>query len=730
MTGEKTTFQKRDAGSGLPHAKEMKDVQDQLMNAGNISFLIFGVPAIASSLYRAVEVGWHWIMLFHVAIYALIFAVVLLRRHLSTAFKGWVLLGAAFVAGCAGVVTWGLTGLGIILLILSAVLGTLLFGPRVGVLLTLGGLTAISMTGLSVYFGVVTFDFPIAAYAEAPSSWLSAFAGFALVMAILISNMKMLHGSLNQTVRNLKDHAIMLQSTNNDLKEEILSRKNAEEALRKSEARFRSIAESAMDWIFCKDKDFRYIYVNPAMTRQMALRLPDVLGKKATDVFEKESAKRIDLMDAPVLEGRISEEEIPLKIQGQTRTFHMVKVPLQDEYGYFAGISGIARDITDKKKMEEEIARAEKLDSIGVLAGGVAHDFNNLLLGIQGNVSLLLLDMDKNHEYYEKLRNIEAHVQDASKLTSQLLGLARGGKYEVKVVDTNDIIRRTASMFGRTRKEIRMRLDLPGTCPVEVDRGQIEQVLLNLLVNAWQAMPGGGDITISCEKVLLDQDAVAPYGVASGDWARICITDTGMGMDEEILPRIFDPFFTTKEKALGTGLGLSSADAIIKNHGGFITVKSKKGAGSTFCVHLPWAQSEPQGTQEAPQELVRGSETVLLVDDEGFILETGSEILKALGYKVIVAPSGPRALAIYESRQREIALVILDLIMPGMPGAEVFKGLKKINPHVLVLLASGYSMDGQANEILRNGGRGFIQKPFSIEQLSHKMRDILDKDKG
>jgi CheY-like chemotaxis protein len=369
------------------------------------------------------------------------------------------------------------------------------------------------------------------------------------------------------------------------------------------------------------------------------------------------------------------------------------------------------------------------MEAIGNLAGGIAHDFNNILMGMQGNASLMLLNMDAKHPFFEKVKSIERYVESGAALTKQLLGFARGGKYEVKATDLNDLVGKTARMFGRTKKEINIHtFGFKKVWNVEVDQSQIEQVLLNLFVNAWHAMPGGGDLYLETENVIIDESFLKPYRVDPGTYVCISVTDTGVGMNKATQQRVFEPFFTTKEMGRGTGLGLASAYGIVKNHGGFIEVDSEPGNGATFHIYLPASEKEVEDETETGEEVLRGDEMVLLVDDEQMIIEVGQEILKTLGYQVMVAMSGREALDIYCNHPQKIDLVILDMIMPGLSGGETYDQLRAFDADAKVLLCSGYSLSGQANEILERGCDGFIQKPFKLRELSVKMREILDKD--
>ena len=367
------------------------------------------------------------------------------------------------------------------------------------------------------------------------------------------------------------------------------------------------------------------------------------------------------------------------------------------------------------------------MESIGTLAGGIAHDFNNILMGIQGNASLMLLKIESDHPNYEKIKNIETYVQNGTELTKQLLGFARRGKYLIRATDLNEIIDKSSSLFARTKKEIRVHATLlEDLWPAEVDRGQIEQVLLNLYVNAWQAMANGGDLYLQTENVILDRSYVKPYKVEPGRYIKISVSDTGVGIDKETQERIFEPFFTTKEMGRGTGLGLASVYGIIKSHGGYINVYSEQEKGTVFTIYLPASQKAVSSEKETgPTTIIKGSGAILLIDDEKMILDVGIELLEELGYTVQSAMSGQEAIDIFQKDRGQFDLVIMDMIMPEMGGGETFDRLKEIDPDVKVLLSSGYSINGQATKILRRGCDGFIQKPFNMNQLAEKVQKIL-----
>jgi CheY-like chemotaxis protein len=294
----------------------------------------------------------------------------------------------------------------------------------------------------------------------------------------------------------------------------------------------------------------------------------------------------------------------------------------------------------------------------------------------------------------------------------------------------NALLIRNADMFGRTRKEIRIIPKLEENLwNVEVDREQMNQVFLNLFVNAWQAMPDGGDLYLQTSNHLVDDNLALHRKILPGRYIKINVTDNGKGIDEKIKPRIFDPFFTTKRMGKGNGLGLASAYGILKNHRGTISVYSEKGCGTTFSIYLPASdkaiEKEPFPVKE---EIVKGNELILLIDDETMVIDVGKQMLERLGYRILTAGSGQAALDILRDRQTEIDLVILDMIMPGTKGSELFDQIKEMTPDLRVLLSSGYSLSGQATEILDRGCDGFIQKPFGMKELSQKIKEILGKN--
>lgn len=509
---------------------------------------------------------------------------------------------------------------------------------------------------------------------------------------------------------------------------DITDRKQVETVLREREERMRTLLVANPEPMVMYDHAGVPQYLNPAFTDVFGWTLEELKGRQIPFVPDDQkeiTAAQISKIYASKATTRF--ETRRLTKDGRILDVIVSAAVIKDSDGKAAGLTVNLTDVSERKSLQAQYEQAQRMESLGTLAGGIAHDFNNLLMGIQGRASLMAMDLTSAHPFFKHVREIEFHVRSASDLTRQLLGLARGGKYEIRPLNINALVQSSADMFARTKKELRIHTELGESIrTVEVDQRQIEQVLLNLFVNAWQAMPRGGDIHISTGTVHLDADFCSFYRADAGVFVRISIADSGVGMDAAVKNRIFDPFFTTKEKSRGTGLGLASAYGIIKNHHGIITVDSQKGQGTTFTIYLPASHKSETPKAVRSRTIPEGIETLMLVDDEALIIGVGRAMLEKLGYRVVTAGSGDEAIQMLVRMNNRVDLVILDLIMPGMDGSMTFDRIRDIDPNMRVLLSSGYALDGQAEAVLEKGCHGFIQKPFTIQELSNKIRNVLD----
>ena len=510
---------------------------------------------------------------------------------------------------------------------------------------------------------------------------------------------------------------------------DVTQRKQIEAELIQTRNFLQNIFNSSIDGITITDLQGNIIYTSPRTKDILGYEQEKIIGKKAYSFYGNGIEDGKAIMKELTEKGELRDHEMKfVREDGRFIDINLSASLLRNEKGEVIGTLGIYRDITEKNKLLAQLHQAQKIEALGTIAGGIAHNFNNLLMGIQGNASLMLLETDSTHPNYERLKNIEKSVQSGSRLTRQLLGYAREGKYEIKPISLNQLVEETSDTFGTTKKEIRVHRELAKDLfGIKADQGQIEQVLLNLYVNASEAMPGGGDLFLRSMNVTHEDMGGKPYKVKPGDYVLLTVRDTGAGMEKKTRKRIFDPFFTTKGLGKGTGLGLASVYGIVKAHGGYIDVESEKGHGTTFYVYLPASERTVEEAAKSAEQVIEGRGTILLVDDEEMVLDVGVQLLKNLGYTVLEAKGGIEAVEIYRENRDKIDMVLLDMIMSDMGGGETYDLMKDINPNVKVLLSSGYSIDGQATEILERGCDSFIQKPFSMKQLSGSIREILDK---
>ncbi len=519
---------------------------------------------------------------------------------------------------------------------------------------------------------------------------------------------------------------------------DVTSQIMAQRKVREASQRMQAVLDASPNPIVAYDVAGNVTLVNKSFTDVFGWTFEELAGRSVPFVPEDQKEKTMQAV-RDLFSGKISGvgtlETARLTKAGDRRDIIVSATLISSSEGKPAGMVVSFTDITERKKMEAVLLQSQKMEAVGVLAGGIAHDFNNLLMGIQGNVSLSLLSRDMNDGLRRNMENIESLVNRGATLTRQLLGFARGGKYEVKTYNICDILEVESALFGDTHKDIVIeRNPAPDLWKVDVDRAQVEQVFMNLFVNAGQAMPKGGQLTLEAENVMIDDASQRMFYIRPGRYVRVSVTDTGIGMDEKTKSRIFEPFFTTKEPGKGTGMGLASVYGIVKNHGGFINVYSEPGQGTSFHVYFPASEAvvaEEKTESAAKDSLIYGEGTILLVDDEAMIVDVGKDMLEMMGYRVITASGGKEAIekfAVVQNKAGEvdrIDLVIQDMIMPGIGGGELFDRLRELDPDVKVILSSGYSLNDQARDILSRGCRGFIQKPFSMEALSRKVHEVL-----
>jgi two-component system cell cycle sensor histidine kinase/response regulator CckA len=522
--------------------------------------------------------------------------------------------------------------------------------------------------------------------------------------------------------------SVLLQAIVRD----ITDRKRAEEALRASEDKYRQVVENAHDAIFIAQDGF-IKFPNPQLEIISGYSLGELTKKPFLDFVYPDDRELVATRHRERMQG----QEVPstysfraLNKAGNTLWVELSSVFLSWE-GRPASLNFL-RDITVEKTLASQLVHAQKMEAVGTLAGGIAHDFNNLLQAVQGYAELLLLPKGEGEPGYRELQEIRRAAKRGGELTRQLLTFSRKVESKLEPVDLNRIVENVRSLLERTiPKMIKIELHLTGNLhDVNADASQVEQILMNLALNARDALPDGGTLRIETKNVVLDEDdSRSKPELSPGKYVLLAVDDSGQGIDKTILENIFDPFFTTKEVGKGTGLGLAMVYGIVKNHHGHITCVSKPGEGTTFEIYLPAVErSERASTIVTGTEVLRGGhETVLLVDDDDSLRGLGEQILHRYGYTVMSAPDGESALQVYQESSDRIDLVVLDLIMPGMGGALCLQKLLEINPAAKIIIASGYSFNGETQKATESGAKAFIQKPYDVQQMLQVVREVIDE---
>lgn len=523
-----------------------------------------------------------------------------------------------------------------------------------------------------------------------------------------------------------------------------------EVALRRSEERYRLLAENATDIIWTTDINLNITYVSPsvfrargytveeAMSLTLGENLPPPSLTYAVEVLAQELAienqKQKDLNRSRTL-------ELEFKCKNGSTVWNEVKTSLiRDSTGRAIGTLGVGRDITERKQaerekadLEQQLRQAQKMEAVGRLAGGIAHDFNNLLTVIKGYCDLSLMGLQEEGPLKRAIEEINKAGDRASVLTHQLLAFSRRQILELKIVNLNDVLRNLNKMLRRLiGEDIELVTKLgEGLGKVKVDPGQMEQVVMNLAVNARDAMPMGGSIILETSNLEVKEDHARKHvGLKAGSYVMLLIRDTGVGIPPEVKEHIFEPFFTTKEKGKGTGLGLSMVYGIIKQSGGSIDVESISDQGTTFKIYFPRVEEKDEALEVSPMkpEMPRGNETILIVEDEEAVRNLASQILKRQGYRVLVASSGEEALELFSVSKEPIHLILTDVVMPRMNGRELADHLISFHPEMKILYMSGYTDDAILHHGVLEEGVNYIQKPFTMEGLTKKVREVLDQE--
>jgi two-component system cell cycle sensor histidine kinase/response regulator CckA len=513
---------------------------------------------------------------------------------------------------------------------------------------------------------------------------------------------------------------------------DVTEKKRAEAALRKSEDRYRDLVENARDIIYTHDLQGNFTSINRAGEQITGYSRKEVLTINLTQIVAPQFREKVRKM----LEGKLAnEKETVYDLEIFAKDGRHVAVEVNTRFIYQdavpVGMQGIARDVTERKQLEEQLRQSQKMEAVGMLAGGIAHDFNNLLTAITGYSDLGLRRLKAEDPLRHNLEEIKKAGNRAASLTRQLLAFSRKQVLQPKVLDLNWLVLELGKLLRRLIGEDVELRTVPGTNlgSVRADPGQIEQVIVNLAVNARDAMPHGGSLTIETGNVYLDAEYAGQHiAVTPGPYVMLAVTDTGTGMDELTRERIFEPFFTTKEVDKGTGLGLSTVYGIVKQSGGNIWVYSEVGRGTTFKIYLPRVDegAEKLANRTRSEEDLRGTETILIAEDEQTLRNLARQVLEMYGYRVLEAATGSEAVLICENHNEPIHLLITDVVMPRMGGRELADRLGRLRPEMSVIYMSGYTNSAIVHQGVLNDDASFIQKPFAPEELAIVVKKVLN----
>lgn len=668
----------------------------------------------------------------------------LLFRRTAYVLRASIALVLVYAVGLYICVFYGLFSGGPFWLFAFGVMSGLLLGLRAAIIAVCVNLGTLLALGWWFAAGPGRGEFP---FFMSPLHAVTAGASFLLMnmvaafsCAVLIRRLHVMALEEEGIARSLEQEKDKLLEAKTALEKEIQRREETEERLKKSEARYRLLAENVSDVIWTTDMDLRVSYVSPSVERVRGFTPQEMSGTGIDDGLTPESR---------LAAHRALQEELALeqKGHGKPHRFRTMELEnrrkdgstfwsetklsfLRDAEGKAIGILGVGRDVTERRRAETErrdlearLHEFKKMEAIATLARGIAHQFNNALSVISMSLDGLEMELGKQAGDGDYLSKMRATYERMSRLTDQLLAYARGGKYRVKAIPTGELIETgLASVLHSLQPTIRLEKSIPaGLWSVEADVAQMHMALSAILSNASEAIEGEGEIRISCTNMeVKDSRQEAGLELHPGRYVRLEVEDSGVGMDDEAKHRIFEPFFTTKFH--GRGLGMAAVFGIVKNHGGSISIDSAPGQGTRVGVYLPAVEKSPVPVPEALPGADAGAQTILLIEDEGMLLDLTKTALERCGYVVLEAATGQEAVGKAKAFQGIIHTTILDMMLPDMDSREVFRALKRSRPDTRVLLVSGHSADGPILDLLKEGAEALLQKPFTIEVLSEKLR--------
>jgi PAS domain S-box-containing protein len=695
---------------------EIQRVLDRLLQTLLWLAATLGLVALAGSWIRWTEQGWHARYAVHIAVYVVILATLVAGRRLSRLARSVIVIGSIAVDGLAKLYWDGLRGNGGLVLAVACILACTLIGRRAAMVGVIASLGAIALVGLGYTTGALALPSNVGATRRSPAEWFGFAATFAVFTFAALLSVDGIQQALLGLLARLHERTALL---------------------RDSEQHYRLLAENMQDVVFILDSKLNVTYVSPSVQKVSGYDPDELTGVTLSHLFAPESCA--SAMQR-VTEGRELMERgdpgIPLaefeyaKKDG-SRFWGEVRVSaIRNEDGTLAHFHGVLRDVTDRKRAEaererlrERLLETERLNALGQLAGGVAHDFNNQLAGIIGFADMIAVS-ESPSQMRADAKSIATAARRAADSTGQLLAFARKGRAREEPVDVHRLIGEIVAVLERSiDRNVRIRRELVAHEAVVLgDSSTLQNALLNIALNARDAMPAGGELTFATSV-----QGGSEHGETTNRERLLVlrVTDTGAGMDSETQKHIFEPFFTTKEPGRGTGMGLAAVYGTVQSHGGSIEVASAPGQGTTFTMRLPLAARTRPAAEARGEPLVRGQGQLLVIDDEPLVRQMTCSALDVLGYQVMSCGNAEEALALFERTWQNVDLVLLDMVLPGVRGTQLFDALRRIDPTARVLFMSGYSDQGNTASLVELGAAGFLQKPFRLAELSDKVARIV-----
>jgi PAS domain S-box-containing protein len=732
--------------SALLQADEnLQKVRENLHVALMVAFAIMGLPVMGFLVVKWAPLG-EWSSLgIGFGAYAMLILITFFRSRIS--YRGRMIVGFLiyWLLSTLTLYYFGLSGPGFWFFIAFCVINSLLYGSTFGLICLAISLATIIPIGLGMATGVIGINLADVQNSLSMQSWAVAAALFTMLAVAMIFSQGIVYRHLQNAYRDEFDLREKQEITNALLRVQLTKIEQARREAAEQESRYLLLANHISDVIWTATLGGRITYMSPSAIRFHGYD-PEELAKLSWETLMTEES-RSKLRDAFI--------EIRNKTEFEPDHYMFVEIELLHKFGNIVPIEmslsrivdplsgkmsvvGVARDISQRKnderereKLELQLRQAQKMEAIGQLAGGVAHDFNNLLTGITGNIELSLLDLDTQDPIHESLLEAKHAAERAATLTRQLLTFSRKQIIEPRPIDINVLVRNLINMLGRLLGEsVVIRLELQDELPLIVaDPGQIEQVIVNLAVNARDAMTGGGTLTLTTLETDLSADLQARTGGQPGRYVCLRVSDSGTGMDSLVMRHLFEPFFTTKPVGKGTGLGLSTVYGVVSQHDGVIDVQSELGKGSCFSVYLPSGSADETDSSSAAENhlLPVGNERLLIVEDDTMVRSIAVRMLKRLGYEVAEAANAAEALLVLERASAPFDLMLTDLVMPGLSGRELAERVAQISPGTRVLYTSGYTEDSTIlNEITRDEV-DFLPKPYTPRAIAVAVRAALDQ---